>query len=68
MVESKATNPCSIQFIDNPKLMKKYLKKIGYKHNVKKQKDYLHDIFVVTISLPLNDRFVFSYLRAHHVL
>ena len=66
MVESKMNNTSSICFSEEPKKMKQYLKELGYKFNVKREKGYLQDKFTMTIDISPMDRFVFAFLRAHY--
>ena len=69
MVESSnKQHICKIKFCDNPKEFKSYLKKQNYKHSVKRQKEYLHDVYELSVTVPKGDRHVFSYLRVKYVI
>ena len=67
MVDSKLINKSVICFSGDPKLMKSYLKKLGYKiSKVVKKQDYVLDKHTMTIDVSPRDRHVFAFLRAHY--
>ena len=69
MVESNQNKHiCKIKFSDNPKEFKKYLRNQNYKHSVKRQRDYLKDMYELSLTVPKGDRLVLSYLRVKYAM